>query len=198
MADDVLLYISAAPYLTTEREVLSRATAEIPTSLGWRVTQTPAVNEPLDLEAAAAAHVHLLVLSSDIRAPLGAEWQAARRAGHMPVLFLQQAVPRTLAALAFVRELERHTAWRSYRDAADLHRQALALLTEHILSEASIYRLGAGEMERLRAWQEQLEKAAGQPEEPAGKGAGAGGIIFSLERYVPSQGRLVGPAQTEE
>jgi hypothetical protein len=198
MADNVLLYISAAPYLTMEREVLSRATAEIPTSLGWRVTQTPAVGEPLDLEAAAAAHIHLLVLSSDIRAPLGVEWLAARRVGHMPVLFLRQAVPRTLAALAFVRELERYTVWRTYRDAADLHRQALALLTERILSDAIYYQIGSGELERLRAWQEQLEKAARQPEEPTSRGAGAGGVIFSLERYVPSQGQLVGPAEAEE
>jgi len=41
MADRVLLYISAASDLALEREVLSRAIIEIPTSLGWRIIQTP-------------------------------------------------------------------------------------------------------------------------------------------------------------
>jgi hypothetical protein len=73
MADRILLYISAASDLALEREVLSRAIVEIPTSLAWRIKQTPVGDEALDLEAVAVADVHLLLFGGDIRAPVGAE-----------------------------------------------------------------------------------------------------------------------------
>ena len=101
MADRVLLYISAASDLALEREVLSRAITEIPTSLGWRITQTPIGDEPLDLEAAAQADLHLLILGGDIRAPVGVEWLAARRAGRIPTLFLKApTTPRLQRSLS--------------------------------------------------------------------------------------------------
>src|SRR5512136_2327830 len=153
MADRILLYISAASDLSFEREVLGRAIVEIPTSLGWRIKQTPVAEEPLDLEAVAAADVHVLVLGGDIRAPVGAEWLAARRAGRLPALFLKQGAHHTPAAQIFVRDLERHAAWRPFDDAADLRRQVLGLLTGHILNHAARYRIGPEEFAKLRAWQ---------------------------------------------
>jgi hypothetical protein len=43
MADEVLVYVSAAPDLQREREILSRAVTEVPVPLGWRVVQSPMV-----------------------------------------------------------------------------------------------------------------------------------------------------------
>jgi hypothetical protein len=195
MADRILLYISAASDLSLEREVLSRAITEIPTSLGWRITQTPVADEPLNLEAAAKADVHLLLFGGDIRAPVGVEWLAARRAGHTPTLFLKQGAPHTPAALIFIRDLERHTTWRSFADAADLRRQVLALLTEHILSHATHYQIGSAEFEKLRAWQKQLEASEKQTVDQTRGGAGASSVILSTERFTPSGGKLVGQAK---
>ena len=120
MADRILLYISAASDLSFEREVLGRAIIEIPTSLGWRIKQTPVADELLDLEAVAAADVHILIMGGDIRAPVGAEWLAARHARRLPTLFLKQGAHHTPAAQIFVRDLERHAGWRPFDDAADL------------------------------------------------------------------------------
>ena len=159
MADRILLYISAASDLALEREVLGRAIVEVPTSLAWRIKQTPIGDEALDLEAVVAADVHLLLFGGDIRAPVGAEWLAARRAGRLPTLFLKQDVPHTPAAVVFVRDLEHHADWRSFGDAADLRRQVLALLTEYILTHAVHYRIGPAEFEKLRVWQKQLDSS---------------------------------------
>jgi hypothetical protein len=41
MADQILLYISAAEDLRPEREILSRAVTEVPVSLGWRIVHSP-------------------------------------------------------------------------------------------------------------------------------------------------------------
>ena len=49
MADQVLLYISAASDLEREREVLSKAVTEIPVDLGWRIVQSPRGSQALEV-----------------------------------------------------------------------------------------------------------------------------------------------------
>ena len=81
MADQVNLYVSAAADLEHEREILGRAVTEIPVTLGWRIVQSPLRDDPVDLVAVVEADVHLVIMGGDIRAPIGREWMAARRAG---------------------------------------------------------------------------------------------------------------------
>jgi len=192
MADRILLYISAASDLALEREVLSRAIVEIPTSLAWRIKQTPVGDEALDLEAVAVADVHLLLFGGDIRAPVGAEWLAAQRAERLPTLFLKQDTPHTPAGQVFVRDMERLGHWRTFGDVAELRRQVLALLTEHILTHAARYRISPEEFEKLRTWQKQLESAEKKSVDKTRGGAGAGSVILSTERFTPTGGKLVG------
>lgn len=193
MADAVLLYISAAGDLGLERELLGRAVPELPVTLGWRVVQTPRADEPLDLAATAQADIHLLLLGSDIRAPVGLEWMAARRAGRSTTLFLKRGASRTPAAQAFVHEVERQATWRLFEDAADLRRQVLMLLAGHLLSRAEYYALRPAELKSLRAWREQLEGAEQRPPDETRGGAGASGVILSPERFTPSEGVLIRP-----
>jgi hypothetical protein len=197
VADRILLYISAASDLALEREVLGRAIIEIPTSLGWRVTQTPVAEERLDLEAVAAADIHLLLMGADIRAPVGAEWWAARRAGRLPTLFLKQELDHTLAGLVFIRDLERHADWRPFVDTADLRRQVLAHLTEHIVNHAAGYRISPDEFAKLRAWQKQLGITDKKLVDERRGGAGASSVILSTERFTPSEGQLVGQPKSK-
>jgi len=196
MADRILPYISAASDLALEREVLGRAIVEVPTSLAWRIKQTPIGDEVLDLEAVVAADVHLLLFGGDIRAPVGAEWLAAQRAGRLPTLFLKQDVPHTPAAVVFIRDL-RHADWRAFGDAADLRCQVLALLTEHILSRAVHYRIGPEEFEKLRAWQKQLDSSEKKSVDKTRGGAGASSVILSTERFTPSEGKLIGQPKSK-
>ena len=197
MPDRILLYVSAAPDLALERETLSKATIEIPTTLAWRVKQTPGTDEKLDSEAVARADVYLLVMGSDIRAPVGAEWLAARRAGRTPTLFLKERIIHTPAATVFVHDLERHATWRPYDDAADLRRQVLKLLVEHILDRADYYRIGPEEFRKLRSFHKQLEKAGKKFLDQTRGGAGASSVILSPERFTPSEGKLIRPSKSK-
>jgi hypothetical protein len=189
--DQVYLYISAASDLRAEREILGRAVTEVPVPLGWRIVHSPAGDEPVDLEAVVQADLHLLLLGSDIRAPIGLEWQAARRAGREPVLYLQERVLRTPAAQDFVRFVAQQGTWRRFQGLADLRSRVLRLLTRHILEHAQRYALSPVEMIRLQSWRAELESAAGEVGEAARGGAGESGVLLSRERYVPSDGVLL-------
>jgi hypothetical protein len=198
MVDTLLLYISAAPDLQAERDILGRAVTEIPVTLAWRIVQTPLRGEPPDLQAVAQADLHLLLLGGDIRAPIGLEWQAARRAGHTPAFFLKQNAPRTPAAHAFERYLGEQFTWQPYLDSADLRLKALKLLASHIQDRAVYYALSPAELERLRFWRSELDAGKAALVDQAPGGAGESSVVFSRERYTPSQGVLIQPRKEEQ
>lgn len=193
MVDTLLLYISAAPDLQAERDILGRAVTEIPVTLAWRILQSPLRGTSPDLEAVAQADLHLLLLGGDIRAPIGLEWQAARRAGRLPALFLKQDALRTPAAHAFVRYLGEQFTWHAYKDSPDLRLQALKLIAGHILERTLYYALSPDELGRLTQWREELEAGKASTVDEAPGGAGESSLIFSRERYTPSQGVLIQP-----
>ncbi len=197
MVDTLLLYISAASDLEAERDILGRAVTEVPVTLAWRIVQSPLRGEPPDLDAVTQADLHLLLLGGDIRAPIGLEWQAARRVGRMPGLLLKQGAPRTPAAHAFVRYLEGQSTWQLYKDRTDLRRQALKLLAGHIQDRAVYYALSPDELERLRLWRGELDAGKAAQVDEASGGAGESSVIFSRERYIPSQGMLIQPQKED-
>ena len=198
MADEVMVYISAASDLQREREILGRAVTEVPVTLGWRVVQSPSGDAPADLEAAARADVHLLLLGSDIRAPIGREWLAARRAGRRPVPLLKRGVLQTPAAQSFQRYIEEQVAWRPFRDGAELRLLGLKLLADHILARAQHYALSPLELARLQAWRAELEGPGQGVDAVTRGGAASSGVVLSPERYVPSEGVLLHVPEEEE
>jgi hypothetical protein len=198
MVDQARLYISAAADLRFERDLLGRAIAEIPTTLGWRILQSPIQGEPFDPGEIRNAQLHILIMGEDIRAPIGAEWAIARQMGLASILFLKQGMIRTQAGDAFVRHVERYTTWRSFQDPADLRYQTWKALAEQILSEASFYALKPKEIEQLREWLDELEKNRPAPIEEARSGASQGGVILSPERYIPSEGVLIQPKTNKD
>ena len=198
MIDTLSLYISAAQDLERERDVLGRTVVEIPTTLGWRIVQSPLRGEPVDLEMVARAHLHLVLLGGDIRAPIGLEWLTARRSGRLPALFIKQGIPRTIAAQSFRRFLERQTYWRPFKDLADLRDQALKLISGHILSKPDYYSLSSAEYDSLQAWINQLEEPQGEVGDEPRVVAGESSVILSPERYMPSDGILLEEPEESE
>ncbi|MDQ4075496.1 MAG: hypothetical protein M3220_04530 [Chloroflexota bacterium] len=197
MTEQVRLYISAASDLEGEREILGRAVTEIPVDLGWRISQSPRRNDPVDEDAVVRADVHVLLLGSDIRAPVGLEWLAARRAGQQPLPFLKRDVRRTPAAMEFIRYIESQASWQPFYNGADLRRKVLVRLADHILDRAVTYRLSPMELESLRAWRSELTASPSAADEETRGGAGESGLILSQERYVPSEGILIQPGKDE-
>lgn len=189
MANQIVLYISAASDLQAERDLLGRAVAEIPTTLGWRTVFSPEGNGLVDMEAVMNADVHLLLLGGDIRAPIGLEWLLARRAGRMPCLFLKQGIRRTAAAERFIRDVAVDVKWTPFGDDDNLRRTVLRILADHILDRAVHYILTPEEMARLEAWHSDLDK----PSSPADAygGTGESSVILSRERFMPRNGVLI-------
>ncbi|MFN4294674.1 MAG: hypothetical protein ACK4JD_11125 [Thermoflexales bacterium] len=193
MVDKLRLYISAAPELRFERDLLARAVAEIPTSLGWTITQTPGADREPDLDAVTRANVHLLILGSDIQAPVGLEWATARRAGNPVALFYKSSALQTQAAQAFVREAAKFSRWQGFSDAFELRRRALRLLVDHILAHGARYEISAAEAETLRAWRKALDAKAKdrQAVDDTRGGAEQSAVILTTERFTPSEGKLL-------
>jgi len=191
MADQILLYISAATDLESERDNLTRAVAEIPTDLAWQITLSPRGNEAIHIEALLNADVHLLLLGEDIRAPVGHEWIMARRAGKRPQPFLRGKTQRTSAGQNFIRFVEASTSWEYFRDLLDLRQKVLLLLSGYILQQSISYALSQSEIDRLQSWRRELEDGASLVNAEASGGAGESSLILSKERFIPSEGVLL-------
>jgi hypothetical protein len=198
MADQVILYISAASDLETERSILSRAITEIPVTLAWQIVLTPLRGEPPNLEAVRQADFHLLLMGSDIRAPVGLEWFIARRFGKSPLPFLKQAALRTPAAQEFIHTVEEQSNWLYFKDPSDLRYKILLQLGSHLSQNAIHYALRLEELERLEEWREDLKRSSAEKVEETKGGTGESSFIFSKERYTPSEGILIQPRQAEE
>ena len=198
MADFVLLYISAATDLERERDLLGRLVTEIPVTLGWRIRLSPSRGESPDLEAAAKADIHLLLLGSDIRAPIGLEWSTSKRAGRRPVLLLKDSVLRTPAAEDFIRYVGGLDSWKRFKDSADLSRQVRILIANHILDSAEYFKLSQEEYDRLKTWRGELDTPGKAESEELRAVAGENSIILTVERYIPSEGVLIQPKNEEQ
>jgi len=198
MVDQIVFYISAAKGVEVEREVLARLTTEIPVTLGWRIYQSPIRGERLEPESVVRADLHVLILGSDIRAPVGVEWTVARKAGRKIHLFKKANIVRTPAAEEFIRVVGSREEWIPYNDHLDLRLTVMKLLGDHILENALYYSLRPGEYEQLIEWRKELDTRTKEREEEAHRGAGASSLIFSRERYLPSQGILLGSTDSPE
>ena len=183
----VIIYISAASDLMAEREVLARMIAALPVTLAWRVVQTPLSEaEVLNLEDLQAADLHVLLMGSDIRAPVGLEWYLIRRAGRPSVAFLKRGIARTPAGQVFIKEAG--VSWRPFSDAPDLSRQIQRVVAEHLLRDALVYALTPVELEQLQ----NLLALEPSPEGSSqGQEAGHSAIILSRERFEPGEGIIV-------
>lgn len=193
MEDQILLYISAATDLEAEREILGRAVTQVPVDIGWRVIQSPPGNGPVDLDAVVNADIHILLMGSDIRAPVGLEWQTARAAGRRPTMFLKQTVLRTPAGQSFVRMVRADVGWTPYASGTELRRQMLTLVADHILANAVRYALTPEEMGRLQVWRNELATVVAEVDETTRGGAGDSSILLSRDRFTPTGGVIIEP-----
>src|SRR5688572_5979206 len=105
--DRARLYVSISPDLGAEREVIGRAVAGLPVDVGWEVAYTPGPLDPAppDPLTAAQADVYIIALGTDIRAPMGVEWGAVRRARRPALAWLKDVI-HTPAAQDFVKSAD--------------------------------------------------------------------------------------------
>jgi hypothetical protein len=138
VANRLRIFISAGPDLEVEREVIGKAIASLPVSLGWVIKYTPRRDEPLApaLEAVAASHFYALLMGTDITAPVGSELHIARLGGKRILAFLKDGT-RTPAARVFIKDAT--LEWNPFRSEDELGRLLQKALAEQILEGAQIY-----------------------------------------------------------
>ena len=184
------LYVSISPDLAAEREAIGRAVASLPVDVGWEVSYTPSASDPttVDPRDAARAHVYILALGEDIRAPMGVEWDSARRARLTPLALLHDG-PRTPAAQAFQRAAD--VAWASYKSAGEVTRRVQAALAQALLDHAPVFGLSTTEWESLSEWLKTLQAPGAAAGEDERLGAGESGVIFAPSREAGKGGIII-------
>ena len=178
----VTIYISATAELMAEREELARMIARLHVDLPWHIVQTPLGGQPFDMTALRAADFFVLLMSGDIRAPVGWELQNAIQSGQRVIGFLKRSVPRTPAGQAFVQQATSKIEWRPFSDAADVSQRMRKLLVRGILQRATIYALGPDDILRLEQLLSEPSDSDKIPE--TGSGTGHSAVLVSRDRPV--------------
>ncbi len=194
MAERFHLFVSAGPDMEIEREVIGRVVAQLPVQLGWEIKRTPPPGEqrPIDLGAVVHCDLFVLMMGQDIAAPVGVEWDVARRSGRRIMPLLRKGL-RTPAAAVFLHDIR--LDWHSFETISDLENLVRTALVDVLLDRAVEFRLTPQEWEALnlmRKAEKTKRDEVFEPPEPAG--AGGGGIILGPED-AGSGGVVVGTGQ---
>jgi len=184
------IFISAGPDLQSEREVVGKAIANLPVSLGWVIKYTPIHGEPSHsaFQAVESCDFYALLLGRDITAPVGSELRVARTTGKTIAALLKE-VPHTPAAQVFVKESP--VRWTPFRTEDALRPLFQKTLVEQILQVADASRLTIAEWEALSALSARLTEELPEEKEemtPRHGGAGSDAVILSPQRDLPSGG----------
>jgi hypothetical protein len=193
LVDTFNLYISAADDLLSERDLLSRTVTEIPVTLGWKINFSPFGRKTLVEKHVINANFHILMLGTDIRAPIGFELHLSLRQRRKPILFLKNGIARTPAAADFHRSLSNHNKWHPFQDLSDLRHMALGYIGQYILDQAKFFSLGSNEYDQLSEFLKNLKDSGPGEIELAQGDAGENSIILSRERFTPRNGVLIQP-----
>lgn len=183
MPTQVRLFISAGPEEEPAREVLGRALAELPITVGWKIKRTP------DVDSVAECHLFALVLGRDIVAPVGLElWWALRT--EKSVIAYRAAVPRTPAGQVFVQE-NAFLTWTDYATLPALRRAFLKDIGRFLLAHPDRYGVSLLEAETLRSFLARLDESAPAPAPPKAEGAAGGGVILAPGKDTPRGARII-------
>jgi hypothetical protein len=191
VVDIFKLYISAANDLQIERDLLTRSVTEIPVTLGWQINLSPIGEKIIDENLIINSDLHLLILGTDIRAPIGLEWYLSRQLGRKPAFYRKTGITRTMAANDFVRSLSHYSNWHTFDNLVDLRYQALNHIGQTILDQADYFALQQKEYEKLSTFLKDLEDKQVEQFEGANGGAGENSVILSRERFTPKGGILI-------
>jgi hypothetical protein len=184
------IFISAGPDLETEREVLGKAIAGLPVSLGWVIKYTPIHGELSNstFDAVESSDFYALLLGRDITAPVGSELWVARQTGKRIAAFLKK-VPHTPAAQVFVRQSP--LRWREFGNDEALRSLLQKAVVDQILARADSYRITVADWEALSTLSARLAEEIREEKEeisPGHGGAGSDAVIISPQRDLPSEG----------
>lgn len=182
MGSALALYVSASSEMDAECELLGQMLAGMPKSMEWVIKRTPGPFEHSnpDLEALSGSQFYLILLGTDITAPIGVELRAARRLGLAIHAYRASTAIVTPAAAVFMRQS--NLEWTGYSSASGFSQQFERTLISDLIQGTPGYGLDLSEIAelstRLRALTEDTE-THGEEER---RGAGRGGVILASTR----------------
>ncbi|MHB1355429.1 MAG: hypothetical protein ACYCZF_05565 [Anaerolineae bacterium] len=177
MEKELSLYISAASEMEAECELVGRLLAEGQKSIRWRIRCTP-LHQDLnpDLPAIVASQFYLILLGTDVTAPMGVEWRAAENSGAAILAFRNQDKTPSPAATYFARNMG--ITWQDYKTCDEFAIKFERTLLARLIDGTPGYGLDLPTIEDLALRLKTLDKPAPQGEDQR-RGAGQGGIILA-------------------
>jgi hypothetical protein len=178
MAKELAIYVSAAPEMDAECELLGQLLASLPKSVRWTIKRTPGPHEPgiPDLEALREGQFYVILLGMDIMAPIGVELQAALEEGVLTMAYRTRRMAPSPAAAYFAQNAQVEWGWY------DTPQEFVQLLEKRLIAEliggTPGYGLGLEDLEELSARLKALEEADNSAEDDERRGAGRGGVIL--------------------
>lgn len=176
------LYVSASPEMDAECELLGQILASMPKSMEWVIKRTPGPFEHSnpDMEALSSSQFYVILLGTDITAPIGVELRAALGLGLSVLAYRDTTAVVTPAAAVFARQSS--LAWRGYESPQDFGRQFEGALITQLIEGTPGYGLDLSEIGELSARLRALEDDTEGPETEDRRGAGRGGVILASMR----------------
>lgn len=180
MDKELGIYISAAPEADAECELVGQLLAEVPRSVKWTIKRTPRPHEVqrIDVEALRQSQFYLIVLGSDIVAPMGIEWRMAQAGNIRTFAFRNVETGFTPAAIFFSRHVG--TSWHDYNTPSEFIRTFEQSLITALIEGTPGYGLDMNDIRILSARLEALEDKEEESEDER-RGAGRGGVILSTD-----------------
>jgi hypothetical protein len=179
MDKELGIYISAAPEADAECELVGRLLAEMPRSVQWTIKRTPRPYEDQHIEAEALhrSQFYLIILGSDIVAPMGIEWRMAQESNLRTFAFRNVETGFTPAAIFFGRHV--NTLWHDYETSSEFVRAFEHALITELIDGTPGYGLDMDDLQTLSGRLEALEERQDEEDEDERRGAGRGGVILS-------------------
>lgn len=180
MAAELSIYVSASSEMDAECELLGQMLASMARSLRWTIKRTPGPHELAnpDLDALRESHFYVILMGTDITAPIGVEWRAAREAGVTTYAFRNVERVASPAAAVFTHSIEAN--WQPYHTPHEFVRRFERELVDRLLEGTPGFGLDLADLEQLSVRRRALEQEEkGQPEGEERRGAGGGGVILA-------------------
>lgn len=177
MDNELSIYISAASEMEAECELVGRLLAEGLKLIRWRIRRTP-LHQDMNpnIPAIAASQFYLILLGTDVSAPMGVEWSAAKRAGVATLAFRNQDKVPSPAATYFARNMG--ITWQDYKGIDEFKVKFERDLLSRLINGTPGYGLDLTTIEDLASRLKALETPEHQGDDQR-RGAGQGGIIFA-------------------
>ncbi|MCE5259256.1 MAG: hypothetical protein LLG44_09395 [Chloroflexi bacterium] len=177
MAGELALYISAAHEQDAECEQIGRLLAERLVTIRWRIWRTPLYgNMNPDQDSIAASPFYVILLGTDLVAPMGVEWQIAAHSGVFIIAFRDETCSPSPAADYFARNTE--IAWQPYKKSDEFILAFEHILLTQLINGTPGYGLALDDIELISARLQTLESLAPAPQGTRQE-AGQGGVILT-------------------